>query len=106
MTTLHIENFAHISKAEFELGDLTVLVGAQGTGKSLALQWLKTAIDGKQIISALRDAGQDVTKPDALVDLIFGVGMGDAWTESSATPLASKGEWPRRTSPRPHSRRT
>lgn len=90
MTTLHIENFAHIAEADFELGDLTVLVGAQGTGKSLALQWLKTAIDGKQIVSALRDAGQDVTKPDALVDLIFGVGMGDAWTESTVVTFDKK----------------
>lgn len=79
MPTLVIKDFAHIAEASIELGDLTVLVGAQGTGKSLALQWLKTALDGKQIVSALRDAGQDVSKPDALVDLIFGVGMGDAW---------------------------
>jgi len=90
MTTLHIENFAHIAEADFELGDLTVLVGAQGTGKSLALQWLKTAIDGKQIVSALRDAGQDVTKPDALVDLIFGVGMGDAWTDSTVVTFDNR----------------
>ena len=51
---LEIENFAHLSDVSIEFGDLTVLVGAQGVGKSLALQWLKTAIDGKQIVSALR----------------------------------------------------
>lgn len=81
MSTLRIANFAHIAEASIVLGDLTVLVGAQGTGKSLALQWLKTALDGKQIVGALRDAGQD--NPDVLIDFIFGIGMGPAWTSSS-----------------------
>ncbi len=84
MPRLHIRNFAHIADATLDFGDLTILVGAQGTGKSLALQWLKTALDGKQIVSALRDAGQNVTRPDdTLIDLIFGVGMGVAWTEDT-----------------------
>jgi hypothetical protein len=78
--TLAIKNFAHLSDVCLEFGDLTVLVGAQGVGKSLALQWLKTAIDGKQIVAALRDAGQNVEQPEKLVDLIFGVGMGGAWS--------------------------
>ena len=81
---LVVRHFAQISEASMELGDLTVLVGAQGTGKSLLLQWLKTALDGKQIVSALRDAGHDVRKPDAVIDLIFGVGMGGAWNKDSS----------------------
>ena len=80
---LSIHNFAQISEVNLTFGDLTVLVGAQGTGKSLALQWLKTAMDGKQIISALQDAGQSVIKPEALIDLIFGVGMAGAWRADS-----------------------
>ena len=52
MTRLRIKNFAHVAEASITLGDLTVLVGAQGTGKSLILQWLKTALDGRQITSA------------------------------------------------------
>lgn len=93
---LSIHNFAQISEVSLTLGDLTVLVGAQGTGKSLALQWLKTAMDGKQIISALQDAGQSVSKPEALIDLIFGVGMAGAWrsdstVEFNGTPVRPKG---------------
>lgn len=84
ITRLDIKNFAQIADASLELGDLTVLVGAQGTGKSLALQWLKTALDGKQIINALNDAGQQTKKPDNLIDLIFGVGMNAAWNEQTA----------------------
>src|ERR1700712_5398860 len=90
MNVLDIRNFAQIAEARIELGDLTVLVGAQGTSKSLALQWLKTAIDGKAIVSALRDAGQSVSDPEVLVDLIFGIGMGGAWREDSKILLDSK----------------
>jgi len=79
LSTLSIRNFAQLSNVSLELGDLTVVVGAQGTGKSLALQWLKAAIDGKQIVDALQEAGQDTKKPEALIDLIFGVGMAQAW---------------------------
>jgi hypothetical protein len=90
MPRLHIENFAQIAEASITFGDLTILVGAQGTGKSLILQWLKTAYDGKQIFAALREAGHDVTRPDALIDLIFGVGMGQAWQPNSAIALDGK----------------
>lgn len=83
MATLHIENFAHIRRVDVEFGDLTVLVGAQATGKSLALQWLKTALDGKYIVSALRDAGQEVDA-SILIDLIFGVGMGKSWRKDES----------------------
>jgi hypothetical protein len=81
MSQLRIERFAHIREVAIDFGDLTVLVGSQGTGKSLVLQWLKTAVDGKQVVSALREAGQDVRQREQLIDLIFGVGMGSAWSE-------------------------
>ncbi len=88
-TRLDIENFAQVADASLEFGDLTVLVGAQGTGKSLALQWLKAALDGKQIVRALDAAGQRTTA-DTMVDLIFGVGMGAAWRKTSSVHIDSK----------------
>jgi len=88
--TLRIRNFAHIADASIGLGDLTVLVGAQGSGKSLALQWLKVALDGKHIVSTLRDAGQNVAKLDALVELIFGVGMDAAWNDKTEVSIGDK----------------
>lgn len=63
-------------------GDLTVLVGPQGAGKSLALQWLKTVFDGRQIVEALQFAGHR-TDADVLIDLIFGAGMQRAWRTGS-----------------------
>jgi hypothetical protein len=87
---LTIKNFAQIADVDLSFGDLTVLVGAQATGKSLALQWFKTALDGKQVASALRDAGQKVDKSTVLIDLIFGGGMGDAWREDTAVTFNGK----------------
>lgn len=77
--TLTIRNFAHLSNVTLALGDLTVLVGPQGAGKSLALQWLKVALDGKHLVQALRSAGHLNARPDVLMDLIFGTGMGSGW---------------------------
>lgn len=93
--SLSIRHFAQIAEAHMEFGDLTVLVGAQGTGKSLALQWLKTAIDGKQIVTALHDAGHPTAKADELIDLIFGVGMGSAWHEDTEISFGGKRITPR-----------
>jgi hypothetical protein len=89
MSQLVVRDFAQISEATIQLRDLTVLVGAQGTGKSLILQWLKAAIDGKHIVHTLRDAGQEVSSK-TVIDLIFGVGMGSAWHDSSAITFDGK----------------
>jgi len=79
---LVIRDFAQISEAAIGFRDLTVLVGAQGTGKSLVLQWLKAAIDGKYIVETLREAGQEVSRK-TVIDLIFGVGMKSAWRDTT-----------------------
>lgn len=78
---LSIRNFAHLEKVDISFGDLTVLVGPQGVGKSLALQWLKAAMDGRQLVDALKAAGHPTERPNVLVDLIFGAGMAPAWRE-------------------------
>lgn len=86
---LGIRDFAQIREAVLDFADLTVLVGAQGTGKSLILQWLKAAIDGKHIARTLRDAGQEVSSK-TIIDLIFGVGMGSAWRTTSEVVFDSR----------------
>lgn len=92
---LRIQNFAQIRDVQIGFGDLTVLVGPQGAGKSLALQWLKVALDGKQVINALRDAGSEATSPTEIIDLIFGVGMGTAWRGESQILIGGKKITPR-----------
>ena len=48
-TTIQVENLGPITEANVELGDLTVLVGPQASGKSVFLQTLKLAIDQNHI---------------------------------------------------------
>ncbi len=87
---LTIRNFAQIAQVDLSFGDLTVLVGAQGTGKSLALQWLKIAMDGRLVVTALREAGHATADPRVLIDLIFGVGMGPALRPSTMVTFSRK----------------
>ena len=87
MNRLQIQNFAQIADVDLTFGDLTILVGAQGTGKSLALQWLKVAMDGGFMVNALHDAGHTTEKTETLIDLIFGVGMGKAHTKEKTKVL-------------------
>ncbi|MGO9739976.1 MAG: AAA family ATPase [Roseiarcus sp.] len=61
------------------------MVGPQGAGKSLALEWLKIALDGRQVANQLRAAGHPVDRADAVIDLIFGTGMGSAWRPDSTS---------------------
>ena len=83
--SLQIKNFAHLANVNLKFGDLTVLVGPQGAGKSLALQWLKIAMDGRQMVEALRAAGHPVDRREALIDLIFGTGMATGWKANSTS---------------------
>lgn len=99
--SLQIKNFAHLANVNLSFGDLTVIVGPQGAGKSLALQWLKIALDGRQVVDALREAGHPVDRPDALIDLIFGTGMSSAWhADSTVVQLGSTRITPRSVSRR------
>lgn len=87
---LSIRNFAHLKQVDLTFGDLTVLVGPQGAGKSLALQWFKVAMDGRQIVDALKSAGHPTDRTDVLVDLIFGSGMAPAWREGESEVFLDK----------------
>lgn len=81
--TLSIENFGQLDRVEIAFGTLTVLVGAQASGKSLALQWLKLAVDQTEIWHALRDAGFDLRTPANVIDAYFGEGMSGALKPST-----------------------
>jgi hypothetical protein len=90
-----VEQFAQIRSANITFGDLTVLVGPQATGKSLFLQWLKIALDAGEVIHALREAGDDIKKPEALLDLVFGEGMSAAWRANTLITFDGKNLSPR-----------
>lgn len=83
LVSLSIKNFAHLQSVNLDFGDLTILVGPQGAGKSLALQWLKLGLDGRQIVEVLKQSGYTTDKPDVLIEHIFGEGMATAWHSST-----------------------
>ena len=51
---MKVENFGPIGKADVTFGDLTFLVGAQASGKSLFLELLKLLVDKDAIVETLR----------------------------------------------------
>jgi hypothetical protein len=80
MSTLNIEHLGQIRSANLEFGDLTVFVGPQATGKSIALQLLKLMVDAGQVQSEMSRHGLDWggKLPDFL-DAYFGEGMHSIW---------------------------
>ena len=52
-----VKNFGPIRKVDIELGDLTVLIGAQASGKSLFLQMFKLIKDRSAILKSLENYG-------------------------------------------------
>jgi energy-coupling factor transporter ATP-binding protein EcfA2 len=87
---LRISRFAHIDHVDLELGDLTVLVGPQGSGKSMALQLFKLGHDKYEIVSALRDAAEVFEDPSRLLDLYLGRGMGNGLRSDTLVEVDGK----------------
>ena len=89
-STLKLANIGQLQRAELDLGDLTVLVGPQATGKSIALQALKLAVDHSYIINRLRDFGFDPADARELLTLVFGEGMASIWRRGSSIAFRGK----------------
>ena len=71
-----------VREADIRLGDLTVFVGPQATGKSILLQLLKLLLDKSTIHETMRHFG--VSRSGDLgefLDLYFGEGMSSIWAE-------------------------
>lgn len=83
--TLKAEGVGQIAEAHISFGDLTVLVGPQATGKSVALQILKLLVDTGHVLSELKRYGLDWSGrlPDFL-DVYMGEGMSRVWRSESS----------------------
>ena len=85
MLTLSLRNVAQLRAAEIGFGDLTVLVGPQATGKSIALQFLKLLMDVGHVQDELRRHGLDWSRElPRFMDVYFGEGMKSIWHKQSA----------------------
>jgi predicted ATP-dependent endonuclease of OLD family len=54
---LQLKNVGQIEDADVEIGDLTVLVGPQATGKSIFLQFLRLLLDTGYVINEMGKHG-------------------------------------------------
>lgn len=90
---LSLRNIGQIAQADLTFADLTVFVGPQASGKSIALQWLKLILDTGLIQAQLAQYGLDWNKSaDTFLDLYFGDGMRSIWTEGSSVKWNGK-QW-------------
>ena len=79
-----VRNFGLIQEIDVELGDLTVLVGAQASGKSLFLQMFNLIKDKDAILKTLDNYGFVVkNKLENLLDRYLGEGLSKMWTDES-----------------------
>ena len=92
MNELKVENFGPIGKAHVEFGDLTILVGAQASGKSLFLELLKLLEDKEAIVETLRKYNYIISKSNVsyLLEAYFGNGMAGA--ENGGYPPTQNGD--------------
>jgi energy-coupling factor transporter ATP-binding protein EcfA2 len=92
---LRVSNFAHLKPLELALGDLTVFVGPQATGKSLLLQLFKFVLDQGEIARLLKRYGFVWPhKLEALNRLYFGEGFEGIWREETRVIWEGKSQQP------------
>lgn len=81
-STIKIENIAQIREAAITFGDLTVLVGPQATGKSIALEFLKLIVDRASVRTRLRQYGVEWGRDTSrFLDAFLGEGMHAVWEQ-------------------------
>jgi len=75
-TTIRLENVGPISEAKVNLGDLTILVGPQASGKNIFLQTLKLVMDRSHILSFFHENRIIFNNdPKTFLDGFYGRGM-------------------------------
>lgn len=80
---LTVKNLGPIKEADLAFADLTVLVGPQGTGKSVLLQTLKLLIDRDSVHDTLKRYGVQLGSAPSFFEGYFGRGMAKIWDEKS-----------------------
>ncbi len=81
---VELQNVGQIRHAEATLGDLTVLVGPQASGKSIFLQFLKLILDTGYVHEQLKKHGIEWDrKVPGFLDVFFGEGMRGLWKPNS-----------------------
>ena len=88
MKHFQVKNFGPLEAVDLQFGDLTIVVGAQASGKSLCLELLKLIVDRNHIINTLDRYnyiwGHNTEK---ILDVFFGEGMNGIWTDETRATL-------------------
>ncbi len=96
MKSISVKNFGPISKAEVEFGDLTIIVGAQASGKSLFLELAKLMYDREAVVSNLKRYNYILGRKNTanLLDIYFGDGLHSLWKKGKkyGTSVSVDGE--------------
>lgn len=88
---ISIKNFGPIRDVNVELGDLTVLIGAQASGKSLFLQMFKLMKDRFAVLKSLENYGFVVNnKLENLLNRYLGEGLSNMWAEDTKVVVNEK----------------
>ncbi len=89
MRNLKIKNLGPIGDADITFGDLTFLVGPQATGKSLALETLKLALDKDAIVSNLVKNGFIIGRGsiERVLNIFYGSGLSKMWKSETEVIL-------------------
>lgn len=91
MKRMTLRNIGQIKEADIRFGDLTVFVGPQASGKSIALQWIKSLQDCGLIQHQMHTHGLDYDgKLPEFLDAYFGEGMRSIWTKESSIEVNGK----------------
>lgn len=84
MEKFNLKHFGPIENVSLDFGDLTILVGPQASGKSIALETLKFAIDRDHIINTLDRYNYIIGhNTEKILNVYYGEGMSGVWREDS-----------------------
>lgn len=84
MKKIEVKNFGPIKNANVDFGDITILIGAQASGKSLLLQLMKLLLDKEHIRSTMSRYNYVIGKnPENILNFYFGNGMASLWRDDT-----------------------
>lgn len=85
MNNLKISDLGPLGKININFGDLTILIGPQASGKSIALETLKLVVDRDSVISNLDRYNYIIGhNTDKILNVYYGDGMAPIWKNSTS----------------------
>lgn len=91
MNTIKLSGFGPICSANVQLGDITILIGPQASGKTLFLQMLKLLVDKDYIVQTLSRYNYVTYKqPDQILNYYLGDHLSTMWTKDTVVEADSK----------------